>query len=223
MSLFKSFHPCMIFLISASLTSLSVATGFSITQDFGSLSESKIQKLFEQWQKSYRKVYKHPEEAERRLMHFKSNLKYVVDKNSKRGGAGSSSHIVGLNKFADMSNEEFRHKYLSKVKKPANRSQLRREMRTSHEQETHKVSSCDAPSSLDWRKYGAVTGVKDQGDCGMLLKSNPVQYLLHQLANSTDSFFHFCLFYECGCHVVRELLVFFFHRSHGGDQQDCNW
>ncbi|CAM8908871.1 unnamed protein product [Rhodiola kirilowii] len=163
MSLIRSYDLWILFLIWASLTSIWVSAGFSITQDFDTLSESRVGELFQQWQESYKKVYKHPEEAKRRLVDFRSNLKYVMEKNSKRGGAGSSGHVVGLNKFADMSNEEFRRKYLSKVKRPA---KLRREMTMAQEKEVHRILSCDAPSSLDWRKYGAVTGVKDQGDCG---------------------------------------------------------
>jgi C1A family cysteine protease len=68
---------------------------------------------------------------------------------------------VGLNKFADLSNEEFKELYLSKVKKPIN---IKRS--TARDWRQRNLQTCDAPSSLDWRKKGVVTAVKDQGDCG---------------------------------------------------------
>ncbi|KAF5728728.1 Xylem bark cysteine peptidase 3 isoform 1 [Tripterygium wilfordii] len=143
-------------LLSALLASLTfgLSSEYSIVgNDFDNfVSEGRVIELFQQWKEMHRKVYKYTEEAEKRFQAFKRNLRYVVEKNSKvlRGG-----HVVGLNKFADLSNEEFREVYLAKVKKPINRMSVQR-----------KVHSCEAPSSLDWRKRGVVTAVKDQGSCG---------------------------------------------------------
>lgn len=117
--------------------------------------------LFQRWKEKHRKVYRHSEEAERRFENFKRNLKYILEKNNGERSRSENGHKLGLNRFADMSNEEFRKVYLSRVKRPGNktRNPISRSL-------NGKSSSCDAPSSLDWRKKGAVTGVKDQGDCG---------------------------------------------------------
>jgi len=121
-------------------------------------SEEGVVELFQRWKEEHRKFYKHPEEAKLRLENFKRNLKYIVEKNAKRNSP--YGHSLGLNRFADMSNEEFRHKFISKVKKPfGKKNDL-----------PVKDDSCeDAPYTLDWRKKGVVTGVKDQGHCGKLL------------------------------------------------------
>ncbi|CAJ1961920.1 unnamed protein product [Sphenostylis stenocarpa] len=118
-------------------------------------SEEGVVELFQRWKEEHRKFYGQPEEAELRLENFKKNLKYIVEKNAKRNHPYGQN--LGLNRFADMSNEEFKHKFISKVKKPfSKRNGL-----------PVKDGSCeDAPYSLDWRKKGAVTGVKDQGNCG---------------------------------------------------------
>lgn len=119
------------------------------------LSEERVREVFEQWKLKHKKIYTQADEAIKRYENFKSNLEYIVEKNSKKK-LGNNGHFVGLNKFADMSNEEFRKFYLSKVKKPIVKNVIR----------TGIDQSCEAPSSLDWRKRGVVTGVKDQGSCG---------------------------------------------------------
>lgn len=127
-------------------------------------SEEQVVELFQQWKQDHQKFYRHPEEAALRLENFKRNLKYIIEKNAMRNSP--LSHRLGLNRFADMSNEEFRNKFFSKVKKPFGKRNSLTRSSGLHV----KDDSCeDAPSSLDWRKKGAVTGVKDQGNCGKLL------------------------------------------------------
>lgn len=148
------------FLIWASLICLSYSlpSEYSILgHDFESFpTEERVVELFQKWKLKERKAYSHVAEAELRFENFKRNLKYIVEKNNQKR---SSSHKLGLNKFADMSNEEFGRVYLSKVRKPSEKRNLKGK----------RVESCSAPASLDWRKRGAVTGVKDQGDCGKFL------------------------------------------------------
>jgi C1A family cysteine protease len=62
--------------------------------------------------------------------------------------------------LADLSNEEFKEKYLSKF-----HMGKRRERRIGSDSERN-YESCDAPPSLNWEKKGVVTAVKDQGHCG---------------------------------------------------------
>ncbi|XP_047309146.1 low-temperature-induced cysteine proteinase-like [Impatiens glandulifera] len=119
------------------------------------VSEETVAELFQEWKEKHGKVYKHAKEEEKRFQIFNNNLYYIMEMNSRKGSSSRTGHKVGLNKFADLSNFEFREVYTSKVMK--NRS----------EKKTGHVESFDAPpSSLDWRKLGAVTSVKDQGICG---------------------------------------------------------
>ncbi|XP_061342716.1 low-temperature-induced cysteine proteinase-like [Gastrolobium bilobum] len=123
-------------------------------------SEERVVELFQQWREEHRKFYSHPEEATIRLENFKRNLKYIVEKNARRNSP--HGHRLGLNRFADMSNEEFKNMFISKVKKPISKRNSLANIGLHV-----KDDSCeDAPYSLDWRKKGVVTGVKDQGDCG---------------------------------------------------------
>lgn len=162
----KKIQSAFLFLIWACLTSL--ASSFSseyysiVGHELESFPpEERVVELFQRWKEKHRKVYRHSEEAERRFENFKRNLKYILEKNNGERSRSENGHKLGLNRFADMSNEEFRKVYLSRVKRPGikRRNPISRSL-------NGKSSSCDAPSSLDWRKKGAVTGVKDQGDCG---------------------------------------------------------
>jgi C1A family cysteine protease len=131
-----------------------------VVNDFSELvSEESIIEIFRQWRDRHQKVYEHAAESEKRYRNFKRNLKYIIEKAGKKTAA--LGQRVGLNKFADLSNEEFKELYLSKVKKPIN---IKRSIARDWRQ--RNLQTCDAPSSLDWRKKGMVTAVKDQGDCG---------------------------------------------------------
>ncbi|GMP72169.1 hypothetical protein CsSME_00030291 [Camellia sinensis var. sinensis] len=160
----KSQLTLLLFLTLASLTCLtsSLPTEFSIlgnTDEF--IAEERVSEVFHKWKESHGKVYKNAEEAEKRLENFRNNLKFVMERNSKR--KSSSDQLVGLNKFADMSNEEFRKVYSSKVKKPVEK---RMTMERRKMEGKKKMTACEGPSWLDWRKFGIVTAVKDQLDCG---------------------------------------------------------
>jgi len=60
---------------------------------------------------------------------------------------------LGINKFADMTTEEFKMRLGFK---PSSRQR----------NPVSIASTIDAPDSLDWRTKGAVTPIKDQGQCG---------------------------------------------------------
>ncbi|KAL3522488.1 hypothetical protein ACH5RR_015322 [Cinchona calisaya] len=123
------------------------------------LSDEKISDSFQEWKEKHGKVYKHVQEEEKRFQNFRKNLRYILEKNSMRQSPWG--HLVGLNKFADMSNEEFQDKYISKIKHVK-----RTDRRGNDARGNSRAAFCEAPSSLDWRKHGVVTGVKNQGQCG---------------------------------------------------------
>jgi len=112
------------------------------------LSEKEYQTAFTNWMQQNKKSYHH-EEFQHRYRIFKSNMDYVNNWNSKQ-----SSTVLKINKFADLSNEEFKKVYLGvKVNEPLT--------------PTFEPTQPNAlPDSKDWRKSGAVTAIKNQGQCG---------------------------------------------------------
>jgi cathepsin L len=77
----------------------------------------------------------------------------------KKHNEGDSTFTVELNKFADLTNTEFQERFTGF------RSPL---IRTEDPEHAFTWVNAEAgyPTSLDWRSKGAVTGVKDQGQCG---------------------------------------------------------
>ncbi|XP_074596659.1 crustapain-like [Brevipalpus obovatus] len=101
------------------------------------------------------KEYATAEEEAQRHSIFVKNMEKVKQHN-ERAKNGQVSYTLGMNKFADLTFEEFSKTHFgfkNEGKVPAPRRHVRGD-----------VSSL--PASVDWRTKGIVTRVKDQGDCG---------------------------------------------------------
>lgn len=145
------------------LTLVSMASlVFSESRDFsivGYTSEDlksmdKLIDLFDSWMDKHQKRYHSLDEKLHRFEVFRDNLKHIDESNQK-----ISNYWLGLNEFADLTHEEFKKMFLglSKVDWSERRQY-------SSEEETRNI--VDLPKSVDWRKKGAVTPVKNQGQCG---------------------------------------------------------
>ncbi|KAK3020262.1 hypothetical protein RJ639_047702, partial [Escallonia herrerae] len=86
--------------------------------------------------------------------HFNENVEFIESFNN----AGAHAHTLRINQFADMSKEEF--KAFRNGYKMSSHSKSSKT--TSFKYENVTV----VPTTMDWRKRGAVTAIKDQGDCG---------------------------------------------------------
>ena len=116
-------------------------------------------RIYESWLVKHRKNYNALGEKERRFEIFKDNLKFIDEHNADE----SKPYKLGLNKFADLTNEEFRSRYFGIKRKPA----LLRKT-SSSARYLYKVGD-ELPEYVDWRDKGAVVAVKDQGQCGNFL------------------------------------------------------
>lgn len=126
----------------------------------GNGSESHTRMMYEHWLVKHGKNYNALGEKERRFEIFKDNLKFVNEHN-----AVARTYQVGLNKFADLTNDEFRSMYLGA--KMERKKALRASNGNAKSSERYAYKHGDAlPESVDWRAKGAVGPVKDQGQCG---------------------------------------------------------
>nr|4QRG_A Chain A, Papain [Carica papaya]4QRG_B Chain B, Papain [Carica papaya] len=117
-------------------------------------STERLIQLFESWMLKHNKIYKNIDEKIYRFEIFKDNLKYIDETNKK-----NNSYWLGLNVFADMSNDEFKEKYTGSLAGNYTTTELSYE-------EVLNDGDVNIPEYVDWRQKGAVTPVKNQGSCG---------------------------------------------------------
>lgn len=112
---------------------------------------------FNSWKQAHGKIYQ-PEEEVKRMEIFMNNLKFIEEFNTRK----DRTMTLGLNKFADLTNEEFRTLMTGSVN-------ATKELQGWFDKEASTFmppANFEAPSSVDWRNKGYVTDVKDQGQCG---------------------------------------------------------
>lgn len=119
-------------------------------------SDESLKGLFERWLLRHG-LMRDLDDKAKRFNVFKDNVKYIHEFN-KQG----HSYKLALNKFGAMTKEEFRNTYAGS--KIDHHKTLRGERRGSGNFIYEKVKS--VPASIDWREKGAVTPVKNQGQCG---------------------------------------------------------
>lgn len=114
-----------------------------------------VDQQFQLFKQQYHKVYASPAIAEYRKKVFADNLAKIQKHN-----AGHHSYQLGINEFADQTWEEFSATHLMK---PGWQLQVSK-MIGGKKFRSSKVTP--VRYDVDWRIHGAVTGVKNQGECG---------------------------------------------------------
>ncbi|CAI9782055.1 unnamed protein product [Fraxinus pennsylvanica] len=107
----------------------------------------------EQWMAQRKRTYKSNEEKLKRFKVFKDNVEFI----EKFNKAGKNKYELGVNEFADLTNEEFLAKYTG-LSIPSSK-------RSSSTSFMYKNVNA-VPPNLDWRDRRAVTPVEKQGGCG---------------------------------------------------------
>ena len=102
------------------------------------------------------RVYLDAHEKAKRFQIFKENVKRIEAFNS----GVDKGYKLGVNQFADLTTEELRARNGYKRQQPKVLSDSKISFRYAN------VTA--VPEVMDWREKGAVTAVKDQGDCGKI-------------------------------------------------------
>ncbi|EGD77231.1 cysteine protease [Salpingoeca rosetta] len=120
---------------------------------------------FEEFKDKYNKVYESAEEEARRAAIFQESLDFI-EKHNAEAAAGMHTYLVGVNEFADLTREEFRQHHVTRL--PFDDDKRDPVTATLHldEHAVHAADSNGDSSGIDWRKRGAVTPVRNQGQCG---------------------------------------------------------
>jgi C1A family cysteine protease len=116
------------------------------------LTQENEQFLFTKWVQQYDKQYK-TEEFFSKFGNFKQNLAKIMEHNASKKG-----YTMAMNEYGDMTADEFKAMYTGY--KGASNAFLK---------SMNAPDNTNAPaaaSAVDWRTKGAVTPVKNQGQCG---------------------------------------------------------
>jgi KDEL-tailed cysteine endopeptidase len=117
----------------------------------GSEKEINLWKDFSLFMNRFNKTYPSLEEVENRFDVFRTNFHSILSHNSE-----NHTFTMAINTYADLSPEEFKETKTGKLMGPLERKSCGNYVPTGK----------SVPSSIDWREKGAVTPVKDQGQCG---------------------------------------------------------
>lgn len=99
-------------------------------------------------------------------MIFEDNVKYI--ENFNNGVGKDRGYKLAVNKFSDLTNDEFNSIYAGYDQQNQNSPVISTSDPDASSPMDANSTVTDVPSSMDSRENGAVTPVKDQGDCRKL-------------------------------------------------------
>eukprot|EP01111_Echinosteliopsis_oligospora_P017355 TRINITY_DN7481_c0_g1_i1.p1 TRINITY_DN7481_c0_g1~~TRINITY_DN7481_c0_g1_i1.p1 ORF type:complete len:339 (-),score=57.36 TRINITY_DN7481_c0_g1_i1:45-1061(-) len=128
-------------------------------------TDHAYQHEFTKWMHHHSKKYS-SFEFQHRFQIFKQNMDFIEQWNSDQ----THTHKVGLNQMADLTNEEYRSIYLGTPInlsiKPQSMSSISTITTTKKNKHHDDVITAPMGDIVNWDSNGAVTPVKDQGQCG---------------------------------------------------------
>ncbi|ERM97593.1 hypothetical protein AMTR_s00374p00013480 [Amborella trichopoda] len=122
------------------------------------LEEATMSVRFDRWMENHVVEYESIEEKEKHFNVFKENLRLIESSNAEK-----RSYKLSLNKFADLSLDEFREQYMGLRADVATRKKA--PVGSFIYANVSALAPALAYDIMDWREEGVVTPIKDQQDC----------------------------------------------------------
>lgn len=117
------------------------------------VASATVSDEFRAFKTKYSKAYRNEAENAHRMKAFADNLRKIA-KHNKETAEGKHTYTLGVNKFADLTEAEWRE---TLTLKSVNNEKPKYHM---------KSQKVNIPDEVDWRDEGMVTPVKDQAQCG---------------------------------------------------------
>ncbi|KAL6225372.1 hypothetical protein ACLB2K_004222 [Fragaria x ananassa] len=130
------------------------------------LQDVTIYGRYEQWMARHGRVFSSIDEKESRFKIFKENLAYIESSNND----ASKTYRLGVNQFAHLTNEEF-----------TSLSNGFKGHESSTKTSSFRYENVTVPATMDWRSKGAVTPIKNQGQCFVLVNVTGTQICMYRL------------------------------------------
>ncbi|GAB4833543.1 hypothetical protein Ancab_031786 [Ancistrocladus abbreviatus] len=169
---------------------------------------------FKAWQNRYNRQYKNKDEWLLRLGIYESNFQFIDYVNSQ-----NLSFTLTDNKFADMTNAEFKSMYLGLLAHPLTKR--------SYHQNSIEFRKEALPASVDWRKKGAVTPIKNQGSCWAFSAVAAIEGINHiktgKLVSLSEQMLVDCDHTNEGCNGGFMDKAFEFIKQNGGIPSEENY
>jgi len=109
-----------------------------------------LERDFMDWARGHGKSYNQDSERRMRQGIWERNQAAIEEHNK-----GNHTYTLGMNKFGDLTPDEFVNMY--NTYQPSQKTQS---------EHVYQPKYSTIPKEMDWRTEGAVTAVKDQGQCG---------------------------------------------------------
>nr|XP_043636950.1 vignain-like [Erigeron canadensis] len=120
-------------------------------------SEEGLKGMYDRWRAHHNMAEVSHEEKAQRFNVFKANVQHVHKSNKM-----NKAYTLKLNKFAAMTNHEFRNSYAGSKISHYRALQGPRKVNSTFMYQ----DAANLPPSVDWRTQNAVTPAKNQGKCG---------------------------------------------------------
>ena len=136
---------------------MSITSSVLAARELAGGEEAAMQARHEEWMAKHGRKYKDDAEKAARFQVFKANSELVARSNAD----GTKKYSLTINKFADLTSDEFAVRYTGFRPAPPGAKKL-----PGFKYGNVSLSAEDE-QGVDWRTRGAVTGVKNQNPCGM--------------------------------------------------------
>ncbi|XP_039475793.1 cathepsin K [Oreochromis aureus] len=145
------------------------------TSALGRFDESSLDAQWEEWKSTHRREYNGLGEEGIRRAIWEKNMR-MIEAHNEEAALGIHSFEMGMNHLGDMTSEEVVEK-MTGLQIPMNQE---RSFTLAMDDMPSKI-----PKSVDYRKKGMVTSVKNQGSCGSCWAFSSAGALEGQLAKQT--------------------------------------